>query len=86
MKKALIILIFVLLIIIIAIALSNLPFDVSHNANISYEQMDIQMRKVWYWTNLVSAMWKLYHEDLGKLVGMDYSITSLNFSHIFTIA
>ena len=48
MKKALIILIFVLLIIIIAIALSNLPFDVSHNANISYEQMDIQMRKVWY--------------------------------------
>jgi uncharacterized protein YxeA len=48
MKKALIILIFVVLIIIIAIALSNLPFDVSHSANISYEQMDIQMRKVWY--------------------------------------
>lgn len=48
MKKALIILIFVILIIIIAIALSNLPFDVTHNTNISYEQIDIQMKKGWY--------------------------------------
>ncbi|WP_296808805.1 hypothetical protein [uncultured Methanobrevibacter sp.] len=48
MKKAWIILILVLLIIIISILLSNLPFDVTPNANISYEQMDVQMRKVWY--------------------------------------
>ena len=48
MKKAWIILILVLLIIIIAILLSNLPFDIASNNNVSYEQMDVQMRKLWY--------------------------------------
>lgn len=48
MKKALMILILVLVIIAIAILLSNLPFDVTHNTNVSYEQMDVQMRKLWY--------------------------------------
>ena len=48
MRKALIILIFVVLIIIIAIALSNLPFDVTHNTNMSFNQIDIQMKKLWY--------------------------------------
>ncbi|WP_407415892.1 hypothetical protein [Methanobrevibacter sp.] len=48
MKKALIILILVILIIVIAILLSNLPFDVMSNGNVSYEQMDVQMRKLWY--------------------------------------
>ena len=48
MKKWLIILILVVLIIIIAILLSNLPFDVTSGGNTSYEQMDVQMRKLWY--------------------------------------
>lgn len=48
MKKALIILIVIILIIIIAILLINLPFDVTPNGNVSYEQMDIQMKKTWY--------------------------------------
>ena len=48
MKKALIILILILLIIIIAIALSNLPFDITHSTNMSFEQMDVQMKKLWY--------------------------------------
>ena len=48
MKKALIILILVLLIIVIAILLSNLPFDIASNNNVSYEQIDVQMRKLWY--------------------------------------
>ena len=48
MKKSLIILILVLLIIIIAILLSNLPFDIVSNNNASYEQIDVQMRKLWY--------------------------------------
>ena len=48
MKKAWIILILVVIIIIIAILLSNLPFDVPSNNNISYEQMDVQMKKMWY--------------------------------------
>jgi len=48
MKKGLIILILILAIIIIAILLSNLPFDVTSNNNISYEQIDVQMKKTWY--------------------------------------
>ncbi|MCR5027546.1 MAG: hypothetical protein K6A34_08945 [Methanobrevibacter sp.] len=48
MRKALIILIFVVLIIIIAIALSNLPFDVTNSTNMSFKQIDIQMKKLWY--------------------------------------
>ena len=48
MKKWMIILILVVLIIIIAILLSCLPFDVTSNGNASYEQMDVQMRKLWY--------------------------------------
>ena len=39
MKKWLIILIVVVLIIIIAILLSNLPFDVTPNNNVSYEEL-----------------------------------------------
>jgi uncharacterized protein YpmB len=39
MKKWLIILIVIVLIIIIAILLSNLPFDVTPNNNVSYEQI-----------------------------------------------
>ena len=48
MKKWLIILILVGLVIVIAILLTNLPFDVTHNANVSYEQIDVQMKKTWY--------------------------------------
>lgn len=48
MKKWLIILIVVVLIIIIAILLSNLPFDVTPNNNVSYEQIDVDMKRLWY--------------------------------------
>lgn len=48
MKKWLIILIFVIVILLIAILLSNLPFDVTPNNNVSYQQIDVQMRKTWY--------------------------------------
>lgn len=48
MKKALIILIFAVLIIIISLWLSNLPFDINYNHNLSYQQTDIQMKKLWY--------------------------------------
>ncbi|MBR0271901.1 MAG: hypothetical protein IJQ68_07950 [Methanobrevibacter sp.] len=48
MKKWLIILILVIVIIAIAILLTNLPFDISHNTNVSYEQIDVQMKKTWY--------------------------------------
>ena len=48
MNNALKFLILLAIIIAIAILLNNLPFDVTHNTNISYEQMDVQMRKVWY--------------------------------------
>ena len=48
MKRWVIILIFIILIIIISIVLSNLPFDVTPNNNISYQEMDVQMRKLWY--------------------------------------
>lgn len=43
-----IILTLIILIIIISILLSNLPFDVTPNNNISYQEMDVQMRKLWY--------------------------------------
>ena len=43
-----IILTLIILIIIISILLSNLPFDVTPNNNISYKEMDVQMRKLWY--------------------------------------
>ena len=52
MKKALIILIFAVLIIIISLWLSNLPFDINYNHNLSYQQTDIQMKKLWYWVYL----------------------------------
>ena len=48
MKRWMIILILIILIIIISIVLSNLPFDVTPNNNISYQEMDVQMRKLWY--------------------------------------
>ncbi len=48
MKRWVIILILIILIIIISIVLSNLPFDVTPNNNISYQEMDVQMRKLWY--------------------------------------
>ena len=48
MNKWLIILILVIVIIVIAILLSNLPFDITPSNNISYEQIDIQMKKGWY--------------------------------------
>lgn len=48
MKRWVIILILIILIIIISILLSNLPFDVTPNNNISYQEMDVQMRKLWY--------------------------------------
>jgi len=48
MKRWMIILILIILIIIISILLSNLPFDVTPNNNISYQEMDVQMRKLWY--------------------------------------
>lgn len=48
MNKRLIILILVIVIIVIAIVLSNLPFEVTQNNNVSYEQIDVQMRKLWY--------------------------------------
>ena len=48
MRKALIILILVIVIIVIAILLSNLPFEVTQSNNVSYEQIDVQMRKLWY--------------------------------------
>ena len=48
MKRWVIILIIIILIIIISIVLSNLPFDVTPNNNISYQEMDVQMRKLWY--------------------------------------
>ena len=43
-----IILTLIILIIIISILLSNLPLDVTPNNNISYQEMDVQMRKLWY--------------------------------------
>lgn len=48
MKKWLIILILIIVVIVIAILLTNLPLDISHNANVSYEQIDVQMKKTWY--------------------------------------
>ncbi len=48
MNKHLIILILIIVIIVIAILLSNLPFEVTQNNNVSYEQIDVQMRKLWY--------------------------------------
>ena len=48
MKRWVIILILIIFIIIISIVLSNLPFDVTPNNNISYQEMDVQMRKLWY--------------------------------------
>ena len=48
MKRWMIILTLIILIIIISIVLSNLPFDVTPNNNISYQEMDVQMRKLWY--------------------------------------
>ncbi len=48
MNKRLIILILIIVIIVIAIVLSNLPFEVTQNNNVSYEQIDVQMRKLWY--------------------------------------
>ncbi len=48
MKRWMIILTLIILIIIISILLSNLPFDVTPNNNISYQEMDVQMRKLWY--------------------------------------
>jgi hypothetical protein len=48
LNKRLIILILVIVIIVIAILLSNLPFDVPANNNVSFEQIDVQMKKGWY--------------------------------------
>ncbi|MBO5151273.1 MAG: hypothetical protein J6B73_03765 [Methanobrevibacter sp.] len=48
MDRRLIILILVVAIIVITILLSNLPFDVTPNHNVSYQEMDVQMRKLWY--------------------------------------
>ena len=48
MKRWMIILTLIILMIIISILLSNLPFDVTPNNNISYQEMDVQMRKLWY--------------------------------------
>ena len=48
MKKWLIILILIVVIIVIAILLSNLPFDITPNNNVSYEQMDVDMKRLWY--------------------------------------
>ena len=48
MKRWMIILTLIILSIIISILLSNLPFDVTPNNNISYQEMDVQMRKLWY--------------------------------------
>ena len=48
MKKWLIILILIVVIIVIAILLSNLPFDVIPNNNVSYQQIDVDMKKLWY--------------------------------------
>ena len=48
MKKWLIILILIVVIIVIAILLSNLPFDITPNKNVSYEQMDVDMKRLWY--------------------------------------
>ena len=48
MKRWIMILILVVVIIVISILLSNLPFDVTPNNNISYQEMDVQMRKLWY--------------------------------------
>lgn len=45
MNKRLIILILIIVIIVIAILLSNLPFDVPANSNVSFEQIDVQMKK-----------------------------------------
>ena len=48
MNKRLIILILIIVIIAIAILLSNLPFEVTQNNNVSYEQIEVDMRKLWY--------------------------------------
>ena len=48
MKRWIMILILVVVIIVISILLSNLPFDVTPNNNISYQEIDVQMRKLWY--------------------------------------
>ena len=48
MNRRLIILILIIVIIVIAILLSNLPFEVTQNNNVSYEQIEVDMRKLWY--------------------------------------
>ncbi len=48
MNKRLIILILIIVIIAMTILLSNLPFEVTQNNNVSYEQIEVNMRKLWY--------------------------------------
>ena len=48
MDKTKIRILIIIAIIVISILLSNLPFDVTPNHNVSYQEMDVQMRKLWY--------------------------------------
>ena len=48
MNKRLIMLILIIVIIAMTILLSNLPFEVTQNNNVSYEQIEVNMRKLWY--------------------------------------